>query len=353
MKSKIIVVFIDRVAEKNKLQIDVMRELGYRVVFFVNEYDNKSKKYFNKNDSYRKLSTSFFYRVKQVISFLVYKRKKIHHIEIYPGGRFAFIYVLSARLIGLKTICVERGDLLYYRKGGYDKFTRFSMWFCYKFSHSVWYRETYMKLILDRMGVKNLHFIHNAIERSKLQKIKLKSFTEKDIDFLWLNRVIPQRKSEWIINILRNHEFSNTKNFLVGILEKTRFEIEQFYVINNRSENLEVINYVEDPTEYFLRAKFFVLPAEIVFANNSLLEAMNYGVVPIVTESPGVDEIVINGVNGFVSEFTQESFHKAMKSAINLNKCQFNQMSKAAIQYIENKFSRKIYKERLQNLYDF
>jgi glycosyltransferase involved in cell wall biosynthesis len=44
----------------------------------------------------------------------------------------------------------------------------------------------------------------------------------------------------------------------------------------------------------------FLLPADVVFPNYSLLEAMSLGVPPIVQESNGSELIVTDGVDGYI-----------------------------------------------------
>ena len=346
----LIVAFIDRVAPKNRLQIDVIHHLGYCAMFFSNQYIKHAETYFSKNDIYEQLLPSFFLRLKQVFTLFKKHASNIHHAEIYPGGRYSFIYLILAKFFKISVICVERGDLLYYKKGGYDFFTRFSMWVCYRFSTIVWYREPYMKPILDTIGVKKSLFIHNAVAEIDNQSIK--KFQEKDIHFLWLNRLIPERESGWFIDILNKSIFNETNNILAGLLNNTLYSKDQEYVIKNAPTNLQLLYFVDNPSFLFNRAKFFVLPAKIVFANNSLLEAMSFGVVPIITKGSGYELIVEEGVNGIIANNNRESFEYAMKRAMEMKCEEYEQMSFAATMFIKENFSTKKYLNDLNNLYN-
>jgi hypothetical protein len=93
-----------------------------------------------------------------IISYFKKNQAELHHLEVYPGGRFSFVYVLLSWYFGVPCICAERGDLLYFKKGGYDLFTRISMWICYKLSDIVWYREPYMLALLEKINVRNVFF---------------------------------------------------------------------------------------------------------------------------------------------------------------------------------------------------
>jgi glycosyltransferase involved in cell wall biosynthesis len=350
----IIASFIDQVAPKNKLQIDILYDLGYRPVFFVNVYHNKSAAYFLYPDSYFRFKSGIFHRMWQVSTFFKNNRKQIHHAEIYPGSRFSFVYLLIALFFRVKVICVERGDLLYFKRGGYDMATRISMWFCYHFSSMVWYRELYMEAILKKMGIKNLYFIHNAIDTTNLQngEKKATTFENKKIDFLWVNRLIPERMSGWFVDILHKEELAETHNVLAGMLSQTLYNEQQRYVQLNKPKNLELVDFIDDPTALYQNAKFFVLPAEVVFANNALLEAMSYGVVPVIVNSLGYELLVEDGVSGIVSEANKAAYEKAIFRAHFMPEDIYNRMSIATKQHIIQYFSAEVYRKKLNDLYN-
>src|SRR5690606_22295348 len=128
-----------------------------------------------------------------------------------------------------------------------------------------------MKAELQKIRKEGLFFLHNAIPIPETMEA-----TKKSIDFLWLNRVIPERKAKWFFNILRKPAFANTNNFLVGIEEGTAFSAEVKWVKENTPYNVTLKPYTKDPKIFYAAAKFFVLPADVVFANHALLEAMSY-----------------------------------------------------------------------------
>ena len=198
---KTIVIFIDTVAAKNKLQVEAINKCGLNATFFVYKYNKKSDEFLGENNKQILLTKKWLPHIYQTFLFFKSNKSTVHHVEIYAGGVLSFIYLILGKMFGLKSICVERGDLLYFYKGGYNRLMRFSMWFCYKFSSIVWYRELYMRPMLEKVGAKKLFFLHNAIELPvDFKESSLKANEDKDITFLWLNRVIPERKWNWFIN---------------------------------------------------------------------------------------------------------------------------------------------------------
>lgn len=349
-----IAIFIDWVIPKNKIQIDSIHKLGYSVSIFVNKFKTSSTEYFHENDEYTLLRSNFFSRIAMIYNFLKENHKLLHHLEIYPGGRFSFIYVLLSKFFNVPVICVERGDLLYYKKGGYGIFTRLSMWVCYKLSEIIWYREPYMLDLLKKMNVKNIFFLHNAVEHQdeNFPQDKVSFLKERNIDFLWVNRIIPERRSDWFVHILSKEYFKKSKNILAGILEKSAYEQMQESIFKNSLDNLTVFKFVSDPSKLYKKAKFFVLPANVIFANNSLLEAMSYGVVPLVAKQSGAEMIVEDGVNGFVFDYNEASFEKAMRKALDTSDDKYINMSIAAQKKIRSHFSYNGYLNNLLKLYN-
>jgi glycosyltransferase involved in cell wall biosynthesis len=336
-EKKHIYILLDIFLKKNELQHNILIQNGYIPIWFQCNYkeakENNSQKIILPNSI---LTRSIF-----LLKELIKNKKNIHHVEIYPGGRFAFIFSIICKLLSLKIICAERGDLLYYHKNGYPLLTRISMYFTYKLANVVWYRELYMKQKLDSLKVKNVSFFHNVTTYPNFVKRNKGKF-----DFIWVNRLIEERFSNWFIDALKKPIFINTQNILLGLQNENN---QSKYANENKTSNIELISY-SNPKEYYENGSFFVLPAKIVFANNSLLEAMSYGVVPIVSKTEGTDLIVKNGINGFVFE-TYEEFLECMIKAHELSENDYLRLSNNARETIKNDFSVEYYTDNLLKLY--
>jgi glycosyltransferase involved in cell wall biosynthesis len=348
MKKKV-VIFIDVVSHKNQLQIESIFKYGLEPHIFVAKYKASSNSYFDKGGTQELLNAPIFKRLRQVNSFFKNNKKNIHHVEVYPGDLSSFLYLLVAKFYKIRSICIERGNVLLFRQNGYNRLSRFAMWLCYRFSDIIWYKEPYMKPVLEKFN-KNLYFLHNSIsinpESNRWHPEK------KDITFLWLNRVIPQRRYDWFVDLLKKPEFVNTQNYLVGIIPDSLYKQEQEYVINNKPANLTVEEYCSNPDPYYKVSKFFVLPADVVFANHSLLEAMSYGVVPLVSDQTGTELIVENGKNGFVYDHTKKDLEDTLVKALQLTDERYQELSNAAKEKVKQEFSEEGYYNRIKQLYD-
>lgn len=347
MKNKIFI-FIDVVAKKNRLQAEAIINAGWEPHFFVTLFNPGAESFLEEKGKQELLEARFLKRLKQIRSHFKKNKDTIHHIEVYPGGRFSFLYVLLAKQYHVPVICVERGDLLYYHGQGYPRAVRFSMWFCYRYSDVVWYREPYMKPLLEKLN-KNLFFIHNAVQRNP--DADNPSPSNKDITFLWLNRVIPERRYDWFIEVLAHPDLADTQNYLVGITPNSGYQKEQQFVLEKKPANLMVADYTDAPQQFYKRAQFIVLPATVVFANHAVLEAMQYGVVPVLSGQPGTSLIAEDGKEGFVFNHTKAEFEIAMLKAFHMDEAQLEQMAVAAMTKIKNEFSEEKYTEAIKKLY--
>ncbi len=337
---------IDSFEKKNVHQVLFLNSIGITSDVFTSDRYGTSIENIPKGASLHVLSKSYLGRMVQIIKYFLKNKNKLRHIEVYPGGRFAFHYILLAKLFNLKVIVVERGDI--FRRQRVDTLTRWSMDFCYQHADLVWYREFYpnmnVKDKLVSLGAKRVEFIHNSIE---IQKPSRNNVT-KEFTFLWANSLKHFRYPEWMVEILKNKSFSKTNNILIGIDDTmtSKSVVVKHKLIKEQSlANLEIQGWV-DPRKYYLSSSFFVLASDIVFLNNSLLESMSYGLIPIVSKVSGAELIVDDGVNGFLFDHSPKGLRKAMMKAMMLTASERVKMSEQAIIKIEKDFSRTTWNKK-------
>ena len=342
---KVLILGIDCLRKKNHHQLVSMGKDYHFVVLQTNPAMDPIPDELTATNQIVMAEKTAFKRLIQVITLVKENRHHTNHAEIYPGGRFSFIYLLVCRAYGLKTITVERGDILAYSHSSI--ITKISLSICYKYADLIWYREYYMKEILEKMGCKNLVFIPNAVPIPDISHAQKKQY-----DLLWVNRLIPERKSEWILETMQKVQFSQVTSAIVGLLHHPKspcYPLEKA-LIDHHPKTMRLFGFT-DPSEFYKKSKFFILPSDLVFANYSLLEAMSYGLVPIVSEVSGTNQLVQNNKNGLTFTHTKEGFEAAVKTAINLTEAQYNDLSNAARKTIMTKFSIDSYQEKLKKMY--
>ena len=337
-----IIIFIDSFQEKNRLQYNLIKDFGYQSVWFQTHPKVKEG-----IDTVHVLKPGLMARCIQVVSFFFKYKQTIHHIELYPGGRFAFLYLLFAKLFRIQVLCCERGDIYYYIHKKYDRLTRISQYIVYRFADYLWLRELFAADYLKQMKLHRPYFfIHNVVPVPDIEKLPLRS--ERPIDFLWVNSLKSFRRVEWFGEALDKTEFKDTQNVLLGITEGA---VKNEYAQISQKHNLEVHGFVS-PKAYYLKAKFFVMPASIVYLNHALLEAMSYGVIPIITEAQGASLIIKQGEDGFITAYEKEAFIVGMKKSRLMDEAMFNQISISARAKIVAEYSETYYAKELKSMYD-
>lgn len=337
---------LDTVKNKNLYQFDELRRLGYR--FIVCGYQKEQISDTHDSYEYRVYPRPMLRRIVFLTRLIHSVRRDIHHVELYTGGgSFLSIDYLLSRLFGLKVCIVERGSPLRdlcVRYGFAGRWIRRTL---YRRADSVWIRELWMKEALQRVGRADYFFLSNAI------KVPLEHVHSpgKPIEFVWCNSLKSWRNSKWFIDALCDGDLVHTKAVIVGFLQdNATVNLQQEYALRKAREGVELLPF-QQPMFYFLQSKFFVLPADIVYLNFSLLEAMAYGVVPIVSDVEGARDIVTDGESGFVMPHSRDGLLATMKLATRLNDADYQRMSRNARDRVIQTFSVESWATGLLELY--
>ena len=219
-------------------------DMGYSIVCFSNDCMNQSDieiKKIKGDAEHITLKKRFVARFLQVNAYLKSHKKQIYLAHIYPGGRFSSIYILLCKLYGIRTVSVEWGTLLDWAK--LSLLTKFSMVICYRYSNVIWYKEPYMKKMIENLGGEKLFFIHNFFNG---KAVSIKPLIDREYDFLWVNRLIPARKVFWFSDALKNKKLKKTKNLLLGVQSSqeidSRIIVTQDKLLSSKPANLKLIS---------------------------------------------------------------------------------------------------------------
>jgi glycosyltransferase involved in cell wall biosynthesis len=345
---RVAILGIDDLARKNRKQLVWMNARGYAFDVFTSDVLGDSAQNLPPGNQLERLEPGATARLRQISAYLAGHRRVLNHVEVYPGGRFAAVYVALARLWRIPTMVVERGDLLY--RDRYDRVTRASMALCYRGANVVWYREIYTERLLRKMGVHRRFFLSNAVALPE----RVPAPSGPIIDFLWVNRLIVERRADWVAEVLARPRLAAARvlmqGFMDGPLASAAVRERQEYVRGRRLQNLEIRPYA-DPGERYRSSRFFLLPSEIVFGNNALLEAMAHGVVPLVSDVEGARLVVTDGVDGILHPHTREGLAVAMERAMALPPDVYARMSRAAVEKVATCFSMDRWAESLAEQY--
>jgi len=117
------------------------------------------------------------------------------------------------------------------------------------------------------------------------------------------------------------------------------------------ADKCEFHPYTQGHEHFYDEAAVFVLPADIVFCNMSLLEAMERGVPAVVADVPGAERIIENGVEGFRVAREPAAIAEGLIGVLK-NEERREQFARAARAKIIRDFDEQIRARLLINLYN-
>ncbi len=273
------------------------------------------------------------------------------YIELYYEGtgiRQVF-YALISRCNGSVTAAIFRGGELRYYVQNERIVKTYLCFISANLSHMLLYRELYMKKYIDKFIIDKRKVFHD-FNKVNVKELKSNNKTEKQI--LFLNTLKEVRRPEILIHafplVLKEHP--DSKLLLVGAQNKMTYE--KFNKLLDElgiSDNAEILPWTSSPEIYYENASVFVLPADLVYCNYSLLESMERGLPAVVANVIDADRIIKHGVNGFIAEQTPEDFAKYISILLS-NKDMRLKMGKEARITIIDRFNSK---DRMAPIYEF
>lgn len=188
-------------------------------------------------------------------------------------------------------------------------------------------RLGYFKSILIPNGIKKI-FIKDSVENSKQDRI------------LFMSRVDPVKRPEWIINLAK--KLPEYKFRIVGPLHG-------YPDLKSESSNLEIELRKYSPEEFISQldsSDIFLLPSIRESFGIVILEAMARGKIVISTNTKGPMDFLKDSINGFVINSEEEMLEKVRYVYSNWENLQTVRESArlTAIEYSEDKTTQALLK---------
>ncbi len=316
---KTIVLGLEHFIDKIGYQSDEYKRRGIPVKYLVSDAVGfssiKIKQY---NADVKIVSKSLPLRVlKTLTTFMEYKPR---YCEIYDTGRLTLVYTLIALMFRTKLVIILRGQ----------EFNRygvraFGLRLALKLCHHIISKESNLTrdLLAISINSEKITEISNCVPFPRLITIN----NDRDIDILFLNSVRQERHVAMLVIAIKqlSKNMPNIKVVITGFsslddnhhnvdvpYEKKILEMIQDLNLNN---TIETYGFVQEPSQFYMRAKIFVLPADVIFLNYSLLEAMSYAVAPVVCNGEGASKI-INQTNGKIVNFSSLELAETFKEIL-------------------------------------
>ena len=329
---------LEHVVKKSYERALAMHRRGFRVYFF--SFENTGKRY-TMPDFSPKIIKYYRFVCADVIRFACMTLKhNPAYLEIYFEGNglrqlFACLFCQLNRTV---TVSVERGALTNMLKNTLTLLYRFTLFTTLKMSSRVFYREAYMYDILLRAKLKESKLFFD------FNKVEVKSdpdFGPKEPVVLFLNSFLKWRRLDVVVKaapIIKKAVPACRFLFVGARDERERRDLEQLICLEQAESYTEVHDWTIHTLPFYERASVFVLPADLVFCNFSLLEAMERGIPAIVADVLDADRIVEHGVEGFLCKQEPEDLAKYVIQLL-LNEPLRQNMGRAAREKVKNHFN--------------
>jgi len=97
---------------------------------------------------------------------------------------------------------------------------------------------------------------------------------------------------------------------------------------------IKFLGFQENISDFLAMSEIYVLPSDIEGVATAALEAMSSALVCVATQTPGPNEFIHDGINGFLVERSNEGVLEGLKKAIVLTNEQREQIASNARSYI-------------------
>lgn len=305
--------------DKNGYQAQVYQKHGERIRYLVPDVTGQTEHFRVKYDADVKIvPKSKLGRLwHTLVEFLAYRP---HNVELYLTGYLGLPYALLAKITGRNLIVILRG--LEFRS---HRTTWYYAWVL-KMSDLIIAKEFYLKegAIRLKLGHKT-HMLHNCVP---CVSEVVPPYADRNIDLLFLNTPRRMRHVLFLVDVIaklleRNPGMKVTIAGF-GVLDEKYNSIELDYQreVLHKIESLglkdkiELKGFVWNASELMSASKVFILPADVIYCNYALLEAMSCGCVPVVADGEGARLVVEDGVGGFVRTLSVPAFVDAVESAL-------------------------------------
>lgn len=335
-----------------------------KLFYFKQHWENKGYRYvvfgYDKLNIMKQYSDVAYYpsRINRIRHFLFIwqefknlrkfiKQEDVKYCEFYYNAPLIHQIIIFMALVlsRVKIISIYRGgEILYWNK--HSSIKKLFMKISNKMSFKIIYKEKYMPEVMKENGMydsSKIFHLSNSITYLSLEDIK---YEEKENVLLFHNSFKTWRNPDFTLDIIHalKMKFTDFKLILAGY--RKGVDDTMMKVIKEKIDKYHLSQYVEiyyfgehSPEYYYKKAKVFLLPSELVFCNYALLEAMNYGVVPIVSDIDKDSSLIIkNKKDGFIFHHNEILWADKICDLLN-DKDYYKYMSQSANNKIYNEFN--------------
>jgi alpha-1,3-mannosyltransferase len=164
---------------------------------------------------------------------------------------------------------------------------------------------------------------------------KIKSKKKKN-SFLFVGRYSKNKKINLLIKTFSEiiKEKPEAKLFIIGNdFDNLKKEFKKQINELNAEKNIFLLNSIsqKELEKKYSESEFFVSASEYESFGITVIEAMNYGLIPLISGIPSFKEFVENKENGFIIDYSEKNAGKKIIEIMNLSEKQKKELSEKAV----------------------
>lgn len=352
---------LDAVKPKNLHQFGELGQRGYQFIIFTPDATGHSREIASTAVGMEvHLAPRRWSRCWHLTQLLrVLLTRKIHLVELYP---YSFLQLMLAALVKVARIplmIVARGEEYWYVTNKMPRPRKIAFRLTYRLADAVIYKESYMQAFLKELGKQRIYQLPNAI----VVPPSPNPFVPQRCHFLYMNSMKFFRHPETVVKAfieicqeLRLDTQSPIRLFVVGFLgvsappDVVEKEAELRALLAEKNLPIEYHPWSNTPEQWLERTDVFLLPADIVFLNYTLLEAMGRAIPAIIQNAENAELIITHEHDGFLAPNEPSAWKQYMLTCIR-NPSWRKECGQAARQKVMERFSIEAYLERYDRIY--
>ena len=210
-------------------------------------------------------------------------------------------------------------------------------------------------MIAERYMAKNITILPNCVDVKEAQAFKRNHTGNAVVKLLFIGRISKAKGLDFIYDALSELKTKQVpfKFFMAGTGADEKEYVKKFAELLGDSFDFKGVVSGTIKTELYKNCDVFLLPSLFEGLPMSLLEAMSFGLVPVVTDVGAMSDAVINGKTGIIIEMndhTATEMVKAIDQLVN-NTDLVQQLGVNAANFIFTNYSPVKYVEQLNKIY--
>ncbi|NQT53647.1 glycosyltransferase family 4 protein, partial [bacterium] len=357
----ILIAGINTIRRKNLHQLAGLKPYGYRFVVLTADSMGRSRELTEALDNVELfVCHPWWFRLTSLYLLVrILLTRRIDLAEVYPYAELPLMMTLILRLARVPVALIARGEEYNYVTGRMSLRRRLTFRWTYKLAPYVLYRELYMEPLLKEFGTRKAWFLANAVDLPD----HVREHSAPRCHFLFLNSIKHFRHPEVALEAflqlcdeLHLAPDGPVRLTIVGLQERSATALDAGKqtrlreMVEGRNVPVELHPWSAEPDRWLDDADVFLLPADVVFLNFSLLEAMARGIPAIVQDAPGAERVVTHGENGYVLPLDVAAWKKHMLRLIHDTTLR-TRLGRAARQTVADRYSREAYAEQYDAVY--